>query len=369
MSRSIALFLFIFQSSLFAQPNGAFKIIGICKYYDNQNILVQGGAFFQDYNDFTFERDGSDADKNSFRNIRVTNGQFIINGKLRYPHPFAFSYYDEGNNRGYTSTIFFVDDGNVSVEVGDLSKDRSLGSLSLSKSNVEYSHLRRLYSACIDTVTGEILDMPGKQRILQKYIAVHPESYVALWDMVLDYPFVKSDSIKKTILSNTQYFSYELKRTRTYKAFVSNIEHDLELGVGEKFPNIRIGSADSIYSIVGINEYTLVDFWFSSCKPCLQQFPEFKDIYMRYKSKKFEIVGISVDSWKYFENWQAVIKKFDLTWVQYLDLGGIESDRMYIRKFPTNYLINRKGQIVGRDISPKELKYILQNKLDTDGLD
>ena len=55
MSRSIALFLFIFQSSLFAQPNGAFKIIGICKYYDNQNILVQGGAFFQDYNDFTFE--------------------------------------------------------------------------------------------------------------------------------------------------------------------------------------------------------------------------------------------------------------------------------------------------------------------------
>jgi len=53
---------------------------------------------------------------------------------------------------------------------------------------------------------------------------------------------------------------------------------------------------------VSKNKITLIDFWASWCAPCLAEVPHLKEAYKGYRSRGFEIVGISLDqsseAWK-----------------------------------------------------------------------
>src|SRR5437868_5936715 len=39
----------------------------------------------------------------------------------------------------------------------------------------------------------------------------------------------------------------------------------------------------------------LVDFWATTCPPCVREFPAMKELYTRYRTNGFEIVGVSLD--------------------------------------------------------------------------
>jgi thiol-disulfide isomerase/thioredoxin len=205
--------------------------------------------------------------------------------------------------------------------------------------------------------------MQGKQEKMKHYIVKNPNSYVALWDMVLDYPFIRNNKDKERVLRNTKFFSAKIRKTKTYQALVNNIRHDLELNVGKIFPNIPLNESDSLFRIISKNKFTLVDFWFSGCEPCIAQFPYYKKVYNAFKKSHFEIVGVSVDIKKHTGDWQKVIQKLELNWLQYLDTNGKETDKLFIRKFPTNFLMNSNGEIIKTDISPENLETFLQKNL------
>ena len=106
----------------------------------------------------------------------------------------------------------------------------------------------------------------------------------------------------------------------------------------------------------------MIDFWFSYCKPCLAQFPKYKEIYNLNKVKGFEIIGISVDRKEDEANWLNTIKKYNLSWLQYLDKNEIVSQKLNIKSFPTNFLLDSNGVIVGKDFSPEDLENFLREK-------
>lgn len=359
---SILIFLPVF---LFAQQPKTFTIIGHSDFYNNKNLFVQGGIFpaSYGYNDFNFVNGKVDSLDNSYRSVQLQHNQFTTTGIQKYPHPFAVSYYDAEINRGSSSNIFFIDEDTVNIELADLLKDRNVGNLLNSKSNKEYFYLRKLCGNSINAITGETFDMPTKQKTLKKYIAQNPNSYVALWEMVLDYQVIRNNNDKKTTLNNSQFFSAKIKKTKTYLALVDNIKHDLELNVGKIFPNIPLNKSDSLFKIISKNKFTLVDFWFSGCAPCIAQFPFYKKIYSTFKENSFEIIGISVDRKEDQANWKKVIQKFDLDWLQYLDTNGKETDKLFIRKFPTNFLLDSAGKIIKMDISEEDLKTFLETNL------
>lgn len=101
----------------------------------------------------------------------------------------------------------------------------------------------------------------------------------------------------------------------------------------------------------------LVDFWASWCAPCIKSMPIIVKLYDRYKDSGFEIVGISLDDSQ--SSWEAAIKRLGMTWPQYIDDGGgwagTAAREYKISRIPQTYLLDKKGNIAGHDLSGVEL--------------
>lgn len=111
------------------------------------------------------------------------------------------------------------------------------------------------------------------------------------------------------------------------------------------------------------NKYTLIDFWFGTCKPCLLTFPKLKELYSTYHSKGFEIQAIAAEHTKYVNQTKQVIQKYKLPWLNALDENRTFSNANKITSFPTNYLVDQEGKIIQKDISLEELEKFLANNL------
>lgn len=377
--------LFLIPSILCAQKKPSFKIVGNSSFYNEQDLLIQGGVFsgIYLYNDFNFESDKVDSLHNPYKLLKIQRNKFTITGTQKYPHPFSISYYDAEKNMGISSYFFFIDSGTVNIEVNDLTSKKNLGNRINSKSNKEYQHLKKLYCNSVDTLTGLIHDLKAKQKTIKRYIIQRPNSYVALWDMVIDYAINKcyrNDIDLRILLKNARLLSPTIKKSRTYQALVKSINQDLKLSSGKmfpnilfdsleiveekKFPNIPLNTSDSLIPIIKKNKFTLLDFWFSYCKPCIEQFPRYKDIYALNRNNGFEIIGVSVDRKEDEMNWQKAIQKNNLNWLQYLDRNGITAQQLNIQSFPTNYLLDSNGKILKKNISLEDLEIFLKRNLD-----
>lgn len=94
----------------------------------------------------------------------------------------------------------------------------------------------------------------------------------------------------------------------------------------------------------------LIEFWATWCGPCLQEIPNLKAVYEKYRDKGFEIVGISVD-----EDLNALekgLEKLKFPWTVLADekwrkAGKVRMyDRFAIRGVPRGILLDRDGKVV-----------------------
>jgi len=105
-------------------------------------------------------------------------------------------------------------------------------------------------------------------------------------------------------------------------------------------------------------EYILLDFWASWCQPCRAKYPEMIEFYKKY-GHRIEILSLSLDSEA--SSWENALEKDGTPWLQMLDTHQPESlSRLFnVRLIPSNFLINKSGKIVGKDLSVDQLKDIL----------
>jgi peroxiredoxin len=100
----------------------------------------------------------------------------------------------------------------------------------------------------------------------------------------------------------------------------------------------------------------LIDFWASWCGPCRKELPNVKRCYEKYKSKGFEILGVSLD--KNRDEWIEAISKEGLTWPQVSDLKFWQSEAVQIyavQSIPYTVLIDKNGIIIATDLRGAEL--------------
>lgn len=106
-------------------------------------------------------------------------------------------------------------------------------------------------------------------------------------------------------------------------------------------------------SIFAENAVTVVNFWFNECKPCVEELSEMNALNDRIKEQGGEVIGVNVGTLDGNEENIATAK-------QILETKGAKYRNIYfasnsdagkfalgVTAFPTTYVIDRNGNIVG----------------------
>ncbi len=115
------------------------------------------------------------------------------------------------------------------------------------------------------------------------------------------------------------------------------------------------GKTLSLESLRG--KTVLLDFWASWCGPCRKENPNVVKLYNQYKSRGFEILGVSLD--KNREQWLQAIKQDGLTWKHVSDLKGWRSQAAQaysVSAIPKTFLLDESGKIIGKNLRGRSLE-------------
>lgn len=201
------------------------------------------------------------------------------------------------------------------------------------------------------------------------YAINHSNSYVTLWKLIERFEDFGYRNQYYDIFNN---LSPAIKSSITAKEFYKKLKLAKLLAVDSKFPKIKLKNLLGKNILFNVNElkakYTLVDFWFVSCSPCLKQFPFFKKIYDRYNKRDFNIVGISIDKKVDLDKISYLFLEKKLNWSSLLDENGVIATRLGINSFPTNFLLDQNGIIIRKNISIADLDLFLRNAIESQNI-
>ncbi len=127
------------------------------------------------------------------------------------------------------------------------------------------------------------------------------------------------------------------------------------------FPEIELpdmyGKKIKLSSLQG--KVFLLEFWSAALGNSNVQNAELKEVYAKYKNANtpFEIYQVAIDTSK--PHWITAVQEQGLPWISVSDLRGQATTALGIynvQKLPTNFLFNKEGEIVARDIRGEELE-------------
>jgi thiol-disulfide isomerase/thioredoxin len=279
----------------------------------------------------------------------VHKGKFVLRDSLASPCAFQILYKTDK-----ADSVFKYISGNFLVQPGHQTIRCYVDSVWFKIPDVDNAGTREWKAWA--------MGMPdkGTGKYRMTYVRAHPDSYVALWDLISQLGW----GYNPVLDSIYEGLSVAVKGSYPGEVLRKRLRSLAQTAQGRIFPAVVLadeGEHEVRFSGATVRaRYTLVDFWFSHCGACIERFHELKAVYMKHGGRDLEIVAISTDGQKDMGEWRAVIQREGYDWKQYLDKGGSFARQLSINSYPTNFLLNEKGVIVKRDISPAELEKMLE---------
>ncbi len=195
--------------------------------------------------------------------------------------------------------------------------------------------------------------------------SVNPDVFKFLLDyLVGGFDKYHFDEVITYIADNFQDpFSCEDQQRKS--ALQKKLETFKKIAVGKEAPAIELPDAKGkSVTLAGIqSEFTLLVFWSTECPHCADFMPRLKALYDSQKSKRFEVLAVSVDTSR--TAWSGFIRKEKLNWLNVSDLKGFAgkvADDYNIYATPTIFLLDRSKTILSKPISFRETEQALRDQ-------
>lgn len=300
--------------------------------------------------------------------VKLKNLNGLFNEKVNYPQMYRFLLESDFGIKPFEKGFIFIDPKTEIIKIDTLFNFCPIYNYGDTNQEYRYKFIPYIYDKSIEDCTRIIENLAFERESddvrLNNYIIENPNSYVALWHLIERVNYIGYSKTRNIALNN---FSQELKSTKIWMLLRQDLIRLKKFSLGQVLPPILI--KDSTFNENHFDfsklkkDYTLVEFWFSRCKPCHAKFEKLIPLYEKYQSQGFEILNISTDDTNEISLWLNYLKKYHFEWPNYLDENGIEATNMNIDSYPYSFLLNKNGKILLINPSTKELTSYLEKNI------
>ncbi len=227
-----------------------------------------------------------------------------------------------------------------------------------------YTVIREQRDSSISFIIGHLSSMASIYALYQK---LNPDELVLGENRDIQFMKIVADSVAGKYPGSpfVQTFVKDARSSEQKYLNLISLQQKIHYSM-DGLPDIKLkdlsGNSRSLNSLRG--KTVLLYFWSVYSDIAKEQNPVFEKIYRKYKSKGFEIYAVSVDS--NTDAWSRIVKYDGLSFINVSgpEIPDSEIAHAYnLRSVPANYLLDKEGNILERDLYGPELEKWLDNKL------